>query len=153
MIKEVTFEQTKFNHLPYKFEAGTPNIAGALGLEAGLKYFSELNLDAVLKHEKKLLETATERAASIKNLSVYGTTEHKSAILSFNIKGVHPHDLGTLLDHEGIAIRTGHHCAMPLMKKLGLTGTARMLFALYNTVQEVHNVFDAIEKIIPLIEQ
>ena len=153
MIKEVTFDKTEFNHLPYKFEAGTPNIAGALGLEAGLRYFSDLNLDAILRHEKKLLKTATERAANIKNLSVYGTAKHKSAILSFNIKGVHPHDLGTFLDHEGIAIRTGHHCAMPLMKKLGLTGTARMSFALYNTVEEVHQVFDSIEKIIPLIEQ
>ena len=153
MIKEVSFEKTEFNQLPYKFEAGTPNIAGALGLEAGLRYFSSQNLLEVLKHEQELLKIASERAAGIKNLSVYGTGSHKSAILSFNIQGVHPHDLGTLLDHEGIAIRTGHHCAMPLMKKLGLTGTARISFALYNTTEEVHKIFDSMEKIIPLLEQ
>jgi cysteine desulfurase / selenocysteine lyase len=151
MIKTVSFEKTEYNVLPYKFEAGTPNIAGGIGLGAALAYFSKLNLEAVMSHEKALLSVATQRALSIPGLSIVGNADNKAAVVSFNIDGVHPNDLGTLLNHQGIAIRTGHHCAMPLMQRLGYSGTARVSFAFYNTLEEVNNIFDAIEKTIPML--
>ena len=151
MIKTVSFEKTVYNDLPYKFEAGTPNIVGGIGLGTALEYFSHLDLKKVMAHESELLHRATERAASIANLTILGMAANKASVLSFNIKGVHPHDLGTLLDHQGIAIRTGHHCAMPVMQRLGVQGTARVSFAFYNTLEEVDSVFDAIEKTIPIL--
>ena len=151
MIKTVSFEKTVYNDLPYKFEAGTPNIVGGIGLGTALEYFGCLDLQKVLAHENKLLRRATERAKLISNLTILGTAANKASVLSFNIKGVHPHDLGTLLDHQGIAIRTGHHCAMPVMQRLGVQGTARVSFAFYNTVEEVDSIFDAIEKTIPIL--
>ena len=151
MIKTVSFEKTVYNDLPYKFEAGTPNIVGGIGLGTALEYFSRLDLKKVMAHESELLHRATERAASIANLTILGTAANKASVLSFNIKGVHPHDLGTLLDHQGIAIRTGHHCAMPVMQRLGVQGTARVSFAFYNTIKEVDSIFDAIEKTIPIL--
>ena len=151
MIKTVSFEKTVYNDLPYKFEAGTPNIVGGIGLGTALEYFSHLDLKKVMAHESELLHRATERAASIANLTILGTAANKASVLSFNIKGVHPHDLGTLLDHQGIAIRTGHHCAMPVMQRLGVQGTARVSFAFYNTIEEVDSIFDAIEKTIPIL--
>ena len=151
MIKTVSFEKTVYNDLPYKFEAGTPNIVGGIGLGTALEYFSHLDLKKVMAHESELLHRATERAMSISNLTILGMAANKASVLSFNIKGVHPHDLGTLLDHQGIAIRTGHHCAMPVMQRLGVQGTARVSFAFYNTLEEVDSVFDAIEKTIPIL--
>ena len=151
MIKTVSFEKTVYNDLPYKFEAGTPNIVGGIGLGTALEYFSRLDLKKVMAHESELLHRATERAMSISNLTILGMAANKASVLSFNIKGVHPHDLGTLLDHQGIAIRTGHHCAMPVMQRLGVQGTARVSFAFYNTLEEVDSVFDAIEKTIPIL--
>ena len=151
MIKTVSFEKTVYNDLPYKFEAGTPNIVGGIGLGTALEYFSRFDLKKVMAHESELLHRATERAASIANLTILGMAANKASVLSFNIKGVHPHDLGTLLDHQGIAIRTGHHCAMPVMQRLGVQGTARVSFAFYNTLEEVDSVFDAIEKTIPIL--
>lgn len=151
MIRVVTLEQTEYNDLPYKFEAGTPNIAGAIGLGAALEYFMALDLDGVVAHEHALLERATRRAEAIAGLTIVGTAAHKASVVSFNVDGVHPHDLGTLLDHQGIAIRTGHHCAMPVMARLGLTGTARVSFALYNTLDEVDVAFDGIEKVLPML--
>lgn len=151
MIKTVSFEKTVYNDLPYKFEAGTPNIVGGIGLGAALEYFSRLDLKKVMVHENELLHRATERATSIPNLTILGTAANKASVLSFNIRGVHPHDLGTLLDHQGIAIRTGHHCAMPVMQRLGVQGTARVSFAFYNTLEEVDSIFDAIEKTIPIL--
>ncbi len=151
MIKTVSFEKTVYNDLPYKFEAGTPNIVGGIGLGTAIEYFGCLDLQKVLAHENKLLRRATERAKLISNLTILGTAANKASVLSFNIKGVHPHDLGTLLDHQGIAIRTGHHCAMPVMQRLGVQGTARVSFAFYNTVEEVDSIFDAIEKTIPIL--
>ncbi len=151
MIRVVTFDHTEYNVLPYKFEAGTPNIAGGLGLATALDYFLSLNFEGVIAHENALLERATERANSIKGLDIIGRARHKSAVVSFNVAGVHPHDLGTLLDHQGVAIRTGHHCAMPVMQRFGLSGTARVSFALYNTLAEVDFVFDAIEKVLPML--
>ena len=151
MIKTVSFEKTEYNVLPYKFEAGTPNIAGGIGLGAALSYFSNLNLQAVMSHEKALLNLATERALAIPGLSIVGNASNKASVISFNIEGVHPQDLGTLLDHQGVAIRTGHHCAMPVMRRLGVSGTARVSFAFYNTLDEIKSIFDAIEKIIPML--
>jgi len=151
MIKVVRFERTEYNDIPFRFEAGTPHIAGALGLASALEYFAALDLAAVLAHEDTLLATATARAAAIPGLRIIGQAARKAAVLSFDIQGVHPQDLGTLLDHHGIAIRTGHHCAMPVMEHYGVVGTARASFALYNTVAEVHAVFDAIDKVLPML--
>lgn len=151
MIKVVSFAGTTYNELPYKFEAGTPHIAGGIGLGAALSYFRALDLDGVLRHEDALLAVATARAEAVPGLRIVGTAAHKAAVISFTLEGVHPHDLGTLLDHQGVAIRTGHHCAMPVMEKFGISGTARASFALYNTVEEVHAVFDAIEKVRPML--
>ena len=151
MIKVVSFSGTEYNDVPYKFEAGTPNIAGTLGLVAALEYFSDLDLDGVMCHEQALLALATELAHEVEGLTIVGTAPHKAAVLSFNIDGAHPHDLGTLLDHQGIAIRTGHHCAMPVMERFGIAGTARASFALYNTFEEVHALFDGINKVRPML--
>ncbi len=147
MIKVVRFSHSEYNDIPYKFEAGTPNIAGGLGLAAALDYFSALDFDAVRRHEHALLEAATARARAVPGLRIIGSAAHKVGVLSFCIEGVHPQDLGTLLDHHGIAIRTGHHCAMPVMERFGVPGTARVSFALYNTLGEVEQVFDALEKV------
>ena len=151
MIKVVRFERTEYNDIPFRFEAGTPHIAGALGLASALSYFAALDLSAVLAHEDQLLATATARAGAVPGLRIIGRAARKAAVLSFDIEGVHPQDLGTLLDHHGVAIRTGHHCAMPVMEHYGLVGTARASFALYNTVAEVHAVFDAIDKVLPML--
>ncbi|MGR8919347.1 MAG: cysteine desulfurase [Gammaproteobacteria bacterium] len=151
MIKVVSFEGTEYNELPYKFEAGTPNIAGGIGLGSAIEYFQALELDAVIAHEHALLEAATRRAEAIDGLRVIGQAAHKCSVMSFDIEGVHPSDLGTLLDRYGVAIRTGHHCAMPVMQRFGLAGTARASFALYNTVDEVDAVFDAVEKVLPML--
>lgn len=151
MIRVVSFSGTEYNDIPYKFEAGTPNIAGGLGLASALEYFRSLDLNGVIAHEDALLAAATERAGAIPGLRIVGQARHKAAVLSFDIAGAHPHDLGTLLDHQGIAIRTGHHCAMPVMERFGLAGTARASFAMYNTVAEVHAVFDAVEKVRPML--
>ena len=137
MIRAVTFEHTEYNDLPYKFEAGTPNIAGAIGLGAALDYVSGLGLAAVGAHEQALLAYATQCLNTIPGLRIIGTAPHKAAIVSFVLDGVHPHDIATILDRSGVAIRAGHHCAMPLMQRFGLAGTARASFALYNTLEEV----------------
>lgn len=137
MIRTVTFAQTEYNDLPYKFEAGTPNIAGAIGLGSALDYVSSIGVDAIAAHELDLLDYATKKASGIEGLKIIGTAEHKASILSFTLDGVHPHDIGTILDHDGVAIRAGHHCAMPLMQRFGISGTARASFSLYNTHAEI----------------
>ncbi|MEW5943713.1 MAG: cysteine desulfurase [Pseudomonadota bacterium] len=146
MIRQVAFEKTTYNELPYKFEAGTPDISGAIGLGAAIDYLEEIGLDAIAAHEHALLEYATAAALEVPGLRVVGTAEEKAGILSFVLEGVHPHDIGTILDHEGVAIRTGHHCAMPVMERLGLPATARASFALYNTTQDVDALIAAIRK-------
>jgi cysteine desulfurase/selenocysteine lyase len=151
MIKVVRFEGTEYNDIPFRFEAGTPHIAGALGLAVALDYFTALDLDALCAHEDAVLAAATARAQAIPGLTIVGRARHKVSVLSFDIAGVHPQDLGTLLDHHGVAIRTGHHCAMPLMRRFGLSGTARASFAFYNTVEEAHAVFDAVERVLPML--
>ena len=144
MIKRVTLEKTIYNDLPYKFEAGTPNIAGTIGLGAAIDYVNEVGLEAIGRHEQALLDYATERALEIPGLRLIGTAREKASILSFVVEGIHPHDLGTILDHEGIAIRTGHHCAMPVMNHFQVPATARASFAFYNTHAEVDRLIEAL---------
>ena len=137
MILTVSFEKTTYNHLPAKFEAGTPNISGAVGLAAAMDYVESLGLDAIAAHEQRIVELATAELEKIPGVQIIGTAANKASIVSFIMDGVHPHDLGTILDHEGVAVRTGHHCAMPLMTFLGLPATARASFAVYNTEKDV----------------
>ena len=137
MISSVTFDKTEYSDLPYKFEAGTPNIAGAVGLGAALDYVSAIGMQAIAAHEQDLLAYATEEVSGIPGLRIVGTARKKASILSFTLDGMHPHDVGTILDCEGVAIRAGHHCAMPVMQRYGISGTARASFALYNTREEV----------------
>jgi cysteine desulfurase/selenocysteine lyase len=147
MIRAVTFERTIYNDLPYKFEAGTPNIAGAIGLGAALDYVSAIGIEAIAAHERDLLDYATGLVTGIAGLRIIGTARHKASILSFTIDGVHPHDIGTILDHDGVAIRAGHHCAMPVMQCFGIAGTARASFALYNTRPEVDALAAGLHKV------
>lgn len=146
MIRRVTFEETLYNVVPYKFEAGTPNIAGAIGLGAALEYLSQFDLETVGEHENALLTRATDAVSDISGLRIIGTAAHKAGILSFVLDGVHPHDIGTILDTEGVAIRAGHHCTMPVMIRYGIPGTARASFAMYNTREDVDALIRGIEK-------
>ncbi|MFY9550407.1 MAG: cysteine desulfurase [Thermoanaerobaculia bacterium] len=148
MIRSVTFEKTTFNALPYKFEAGTPNIAGGIAFGAALDYVTRLGLPAIAAHEHDLLTYATQQLSAIPGLTIIGTAREKAGVLSFVLDGVHPHDIGTVLDHEGIAIRTGHHCAQPVMDRFGVPATARASFGLYNTRGEVDALVAAIHKVI-----
>ncbi len=148
MIRKVTFEETEYNVLPYKFEAGTPNIADVIGLGAALDYLSEIGMDNVSAYEHELLVYATEKAKKIPGLKIIGDNEHKGAILSFTLESVHPHDIGTMLDHVGIAVRAGHHCAMPVMDFFQVPATARASFAMYNTKQEIDALMEAIEELV-----
>jgi cysteine desulfurase/selenocysteine lyase len=144
MILAVSFERTVYNELPYKFEAGTPHIAGAIGLARAVEYLEGLGLERIAAAEHGLLEYATERLTGIPGLTVVGTAPEKAAVVSFTLGRVHPHDLGTILDAEGVAIRTGHHCAMPVMEFFGLPATARASFAFYNTRAEIDRLVDAL---------
>jgi cysteine desulfurase / selenocysteine lyase len=148
MILNVTFAKTTYNELPYKFEAGTPNIAGTIALGAAIDYVTALGLERIAAHERDLLAYATESVAQIADLRVVGTAREKAGVLSFVLEGIHPHDIGTVLDREGIAIRTGHHCAQPVMERFGLPATARASFALYNTREEVDALVRGIQKVI-----
>jgi cysteine desulfurase / selenocysteine lyase len=147
MIRSVTFEKTEYNDLPYKFEAGTPNIAGAIGMGAALDYVSAIGIGAIAEHERDLLTYATQRVSAIPGLRIIGTAKEKAAIVSFILDGVHAHDVGTILDHEGVAIRAGHHCAMPVMERFGVAGTARASFALYNTREDVDALVAGIHRV------
>ena len=146
MISSVTFEKTLYNKLPYKFEAGTPDVSGAIGLAAAIDYVSKLGLEGMAHYEDELLAYATRSLAAIPDLRLIGTAKAKAAVVSFVLDGIHPHDVGTILDQEGIAIRTGHHCAQPLMQRFGVDATARASFALYNTRQEVDALVAGIHK-------
>jgi len=147
MIRSVSFDKTEYNDIPYKFEAGTPNIAGAIGLGAALDYVRDVGIDAIEAHERDLLTWATERVSAIPGVRIIGTAKEKAGILSFTLDGVHAHDVGTILDHAGVAIRAGHHCAMPVMTRFGVAGTARASFALYNTREEVDALVAGIERV------
>ncbi len=147
MILSVSFDETVYNQLPYKFEAGTPNIAGAIGMGAAIDYMESVGVDAIEAHEKALLDYSTAQLSAIEGVEISGTAPQKAAILSFNISGVHPHDAGTILDQEGIAVRAGHHCAQPALESLGVQATVRASFALYNTFKEVDRLVDGIGKV------
>jgi len=147
MISSVTFDKTTYNKLPYKFEAGTPDIAGAIGLGAALKYVNGLGLEKIGAHEHDLLEYATQTLSAVPGLRLIGTARDKAAVVSFVIEGVHPHDIGTILDQQGIAIRTGHHCSQPIMDRFGIPATARASFAVYNTRAEIDALVQGIEKV------
>jgi len=147
MIASVTFEKTVFNDLPYKFEAGTPNIADAIGLGAAVDYLESVGMDAIAAYEAELLAYATEKVGSIDGIRLIGTAEQKASVLSFEIAGVHPHDVGTILDREGVAVRAGHHCAQPVMEFYGVAATTRASFAFYNTREEIDQLVDAIAKV------
>ena len=147
MIKSVTFEKTQYNVLPHKFEAGTPNIAGGIGLGAAIDYVTGLGMDRISAYERQLLEYGTERLNELSNLRLIGTAREKSAVLSFVMEGVHPHDIGTILDSEGVAVRTGHHCAQPVMDRFGVPATARASLSFYNTKEEIDALVTAIDKV------
>ncbi|RDK06728.1 cysteine desulfurase [Cupriavidus lacunae] len=144
MIREVTFRKTTYNELPYKFEAGTPNIAGVIALGAAIGYVSALGLEAIAAHEHALLAYASAQAAQVAGLRMIGRAADRASILSFTLDGIHPHDVGTILDQHGVAVRAGHHCAMPVMERFGVPATVRASFALYNTREEVDALFAAV---------
>ena len=148
MIASVTFEKTTYNALPYKFEAGTPNIGGVIGLGAALDYVTSVGLENVQPYEAALLNYATERLDSIKGIRIIGTAAERAGVLSFIMDCAHPHDIGTILDSEGIAIRTGHHCAQPVMQRFGIPATARASFALYNTQEDIDALVRGLQKVV-----
>jgi len=147
MIKSVTFEKTIFNDIPHKYEAGTPHIAGAIGLAAAIDYMNLLDWNVVQQYEQMLLRYAQDKLAAIQGLRIIGQAREKAGVVSFILERIHPHDIGTILDQEGIAIRTGHHCAQPVMQKYGIPATARASFAFYNTVEEIESLVRGIQKV------
>jgi cysteine desulfurase/selenocysteine lyase len=147
MISSVTFEKTSYNKLPYKFEAGTPDIAGVIGLGAALEYVNGLGIENIGAHEHDLLEYATAKIMAIPDVRIIGTAEEKASVISFVIHNIHPHDIGTILDQQGIAIRTGHHCSQPIMERFGIPATARASFAVYNTRAEIDALVAGIQKV------
>ena len=147
MIKSVSFERTVYNDLPYRFEAGTPHIAGAIGLGTALEYLEGLGLDHIAAYEHELLAHGTDRLARIPGLTLIGTAREKASVLSFVLDGIHPHDVGTILDREGLAVRTGHHCAMPVMTRFEIAATTRASLAFYNTHEEIDALADAIGRV------
>ena len=147
MIQSVTFEKTLYNRLPYKFEAGTPHVAGVIGLAAAIDYVSRIGLDAIAAYEHDLLVYGTTALNAVPGLRLIGTAKEKAGVLSFVLEGIHPHDIGTILDRQGIAIRTGHHCAQPLMQRFGIPATARASLAVYNTMDELDALVAGVYKL------
>lgn len=151
MIKNVTFEKTTYNELPFKFEAGTPSVGDVIGLKTAIDYINAISVEEIAAREQELLQYGTEQLSTIDGLRIYGTAPHKSAIISFNIKGLHPFDVGTLIDQMGIAVRTGHHCTQPVMTHYGIPGTIRASFAFYNTKEEIDRMVEAIRKAVMML--
>jgi cysteine desulfurase/selenocysteine lyase len=147
MIASVTFEKTTYNAVPYKFEAGTPNIAGVVGLGAAFDYLDTIDRQAALAHEDDVLAYATTRLRDVSGTRVIGEARHKTGVLSFVMEGAHPHDVGTILDREGIAVRTGQHCAQPVMDRYGVTATIRASLAIYNTREDIDTFIDALHRV------
>jgi cysteine desulfurase / selenocysteine lyase len=147
MIKTVTFDKTTFNELPFKFETGTPNVADVIGFDAALNYIEKIGIESIFAYEKELLDYATEQLKKIDGLTIIGDVQNKAGVLSFNLKGIHPYDAGTIIDKFGIAIRTGNHCAQPVMDWLKIQGTMRASFAFYNTKEEVDMLIEALKKV------
>ena len=148
MIKQVRFEGTTYNDPPFRFEAGTPHIAGAIGLTAALDYLDKIGLDRIYTYEQDLLSYALSALASVDGLRFIGEAPVRSGVISFVVNEIHPHDIGTLLDHEGIAVRTGHHCTQPLMKRLNVAATVRASLGIYTTKSEIDFLVSALEKVI-----
>ena len=146
MIAEVTFEKTTYADLPHKFEAGTPNICGGIAFGAALDYMENIGFDAIAQYEDELLQYATKQLLTIEGLRIYGTAKHKTSVISFNIEGIHPYDIGTILDKFGIAVRTGHHCAQPIMDFYKIPGTVRASFSFYNTQEEVDKLVEGVKR-------
>ncbi len=151
MIKEVSFEKTTYNELPFKFEAGTPNIADVIALKAAIEFFKENGKEIMRIHEDNLTQYATKKLKSIQGVKIIGDVSNKVSVISFVVDGIHPQDLAVLLDNQGIALRTGHHCAQPLMKRLGIVGTTRASFAAYNTIEEIDSFISALQKAISML--
>jgi len=147
MISKVTFDETTFNELPFKFEAGTSNIAGAIGLGSAVDYVTSVGIKNIAAHEAVLLEYATQRLKEVPGLKIIGNAKNKSAVVSFIFDNIHPHDIGTLLDYEGIAVRTGHHCTQPVMQRYNIPATSRASFGLYNTIEEIDLLTEALKKV------
>jgi cysteine desulfurase/selenocysteine lyase len=148
MISKVTFEETTYNELPHKFEAGTPDIAGAIGLGAAIEYVNKIGIENIKEHEYNLLEYATKKISEVPGLRIIGNAKEKTSVLSFVLENIHPHDIGTFLDFEGVAIRTGHHCTQPVMQRFKIPATSRASFAMYNTKEEVDVLVNGLKKII-----
>ena len=151
MIKTVTFARTTYNELPYKFEAGTPAVGDVIGLQTAIEYINSIGLEVIAGREQALLEYATQQLLQIDGLQIVGTAPHKSSIISFNINNLHPFDIGTLIDQMGIAVRTGHHCSMPIMEHFGIPGTLRASFAFYNTEEEIDRLVTAVKKAVMML--
>ncbi|MCB0742891.1 MAG: cysteine desulfurase, partial [Ignavibacteriae bacterium] len=147
MIREVTFEKTTYEDLPQKFEAGTPNIVGGIALGAALDYLTSFDINEISNHEDSLLKYGTEKLLQIDGLKIIGTSDRKASVISFVIDGIHPYDIGTIIDTDGIAIRTGHHCTMPLIKRFNLPATARASFSMYNKIEEIDHLYNALLKV------
>jgi cysteine desulfurase/selenocysteine lyase len=147
MILSVTFEKTVYNAIPHKFEAGTPPIAAAIGLGATVEYLESVGMDRIAAHEHGLLEYATSQLCALKGVRIIGTAAQKAGVLSFTVDGVHAHDVGTILNEEGVAVRTGHHCAQPVMQRYRIPATARASFYLYNTFEEVDQLVGAVRRV------
>jgi len=152
MIKEVTFEKTTYNDLPYKFEAGTPNIADVIAFGSAIEFISQLGKDVIASHEHELLTYATKKITALSGVKVIGTAKEKVSVLSFTVEGIHPFDIGQMLDTRGIAVRTGHHCTQPLMDRFGIEGTVRASFAVYNTKHEVDQLIEGLERVIKFMK-
>lgn len=151
MIHKVTFEETTFNEIPFKFEAGTPDFIGSVGLAKAIEYISALGFESIMKHEEELLAYATEQLLTLDGIKIHGTSKTKEAVISFIFEGLHPYDVGMLIDRMGIAVRTGHHCAQPLMHELGLDGTIRASFAFYNTKEDIDALIVALQRVLPML--
>lgn len=151
-IKTVTFEKTEYADLPLRFEAGTPNIEGGIALAAAIDYLTELGMGNIHRYENELLEYATQKISTMDGIKIIGTSLHKAAVLSFVAEGIHPFDIGTLLDQQGIAVRTGHHCTQPLMERFGISGTVRASFSFYNTTDEIDTFVRALEKSLKMLK-
>lgn len=151
MIHRVSFEGTTFNEIPFKFEAGTPDFIGSVGLAKAIDYVTSIGFDKIMKYEEDLLAYATERLLTLDGIKIHGTSKTKEAVISFTFDGIHPYDIGMLIDRMGVAVRTGHHCAQPLMQALGLEGTIRASFAFYNTHEEIDALIAALEKVLPML--
>ena len=146
MVHQVSFEKTTYNELPFKFEAGTPSVGDVAALKTAIEYLESVGIEIIANYQQKLLQYAFAQLSQIKEIEFYGTAPHKAAIISFNLKNIHPFDVGTILDGFGIAVRTGHHCTQPIMTKFGIQGTVRVSFALYNTFEEIDIFVKAVKK-------